>query len=189
MFDVNDLSSSEPAVDSAGKITTSLLSEKDSEVEDPSDGHSGHPVLEHVGETYTGVLPPVKSCSKASEDDVANGCRVTFGSSTSDSIQEDVTRHHGLLAFGPSLHISVSREIDIQETDDNAELIHSLHDQWSLLANRYLPAAKKWLDVRKHSLFPLQAVVKAKFEITETMCSCTASTTKYVSNNTKDYIS
>jgi hypothetical protein len=187
LFDIDDLHSSEPFVNSAEKIAvitapvetceavkqysaitcssprqiysdttsdeachtvsfkTSLSSGNSNSTEDQPDlaggvlsGSSG---IEHNGESSVNVLSSAES-SKYPAD-------YLFTSSTDDNIRKEEVRHHGLLAFGPSMHISVSREIGIQETDDNVELIQNLHDQWSLLTNRYLPAVKKWLDVRK----------------------------------------
>jgi len=65
------------------------------------------------------------------------------------------TRHHGLHSRCPTLHINVAKDVSIQETDDNFVLIRNLQDQYSLLSNRYLPAAKKWLEVRTCSVLDL----------------------------------
>lgn len=73
--------------------------------------------------------------------------RCVSGAETDRTQASAEIRNNGLFERGPSLHIDISRQFKIQETDDNTELIRNLRDQCSLLSCRHLPTVKKWLEV------------------------------------------
>lgn len=70
-----------------------------------------------------------------------------------ESIEDDADergtgdRRHGILNHKTRMSITLNtNSFAVQETQDNADLLVTLHDQVTLANNKFLPSVKRWLD-------------------------------------------
>jgi len=67
-----------------------------------------------------------------------------------ESHEVNVHRQHGVHSFRYALHIDITSHVTVEQTEDNADVVRTLHELTTLLLNRYMPTVKRWLEVNVH---------------------------------------
>ncbi|XP_068131799.1 LOW QUALITY PROTEIN: UV-stimulated scaffold protein A [Hyperolius riggenbachi] len=63
------------------------------------------------------------------------------------AVAEPFLRDHGLGSHKYSLNIEISRDLKVNENEDNEDVVNNLKDAHKLIKNKYWPAVQAWIQV------------------------------------------
>ncbi|KAM5192310.1 UV-stimulated scaffold protein A [Mantella aurantiaca] len=64
-----------------------------------------------------------------------------------EAVEESFIRDHGLGSHKYTLDIEISRDMKVNENEDNTDVVNSLKDAHKLAKNKYWPSVQSWIQV------------------------------------------